>query len=467
MNYDKKNNSYIVRTSINKLYHFFLVDKNLVVMIFENGTNIDNFIIKHEIDEFSLDIDKNDLIHIAYLSKNKLKYFTYPTTTAQDTIILSTCGSSIIKELSIKIINFFVHVFYIQDKVELNLSFIFHSYLYDNHWHHIQVDDLISPKYINSYHFEYCSNDLYLLYSKHKFQIKKFSISSNMWTDFDSNISIDNISNLHFLITSDNIGILCFNQFIDKNLQAIIKYKSFNASNTSWSSNINVSMTSLNSARPKAFFKDNTVHVIWTQGDTIIHKKSQDLLSWENENNIYIKSQKHVSTYISNNNEDKDYKMNTIDTNFIFSQLNLINYNTYDSKEYAANDMVLTMTHTNNDTNIINCNRLIQDLLNEVEKKDKEKEQLLKVLQEEKIKYSKQLATLHESIEQYKIELDKLRNERMAENKDLLNIILQYEREFKNLKSENENLLLSVNNKIQCLLEIIEEKNSIIRKLHF
>jgi hypothetical protein len=438
---DNYKKSYIIRTSKNTFYYFFIKNECLLTQVYYNDKLQGRAKIAEMVQYYSVDIDERDVIHIACLSNHKLLYLTYPNNFNHQVTVYSENGDSFIKELSIKVVNCSVHLFYQLNKTFFNRSFIYHSYFYDNHWHHIQLKEVICPKYVKPFLVDYNKDELFMFhcnnFTSNEYEIIKFSFNTRAWTTFDKNIIFDSISNLNFFITPAGVALLTFNKIQDKNLQVFMMSKNIDSAEQTWSSNINISINNTNCLRPTSFFKNGFIYIVWLQGDTILYKKSSNLKNWSEEYLDIPPSSFSPLCYLSNHKEDEGYKTNN-------DYMSLFNSEEFENSYKFIHKYILPSLDSSN---------LAEHSMNAME------------CASDFNYYHYSTKVINTNVNKNAVNETSVLKSLQKENSELYNMLMEYRKIISNLKYEKENLRFDSNKKIQDLLKIIEDKNSIINVL--
>lgn len=475
MSYNKKR--YIVRDSKDSFYQFYLCNKNLIL----ENSRIGQRVIRENILEYALDIDKSDKIHIIYLNiKGELRYIVCNNKMEEKNVFVVK-DKYILKDLKLKVIDSSIHIFYQVDSLKEDRSAIYHNYLIGSNWVDEKLAETCCPRYICSYFVDCYEKDIYLLYCWNydlgEYNIKKFDINKNIWEDFQSGILIKDSSSLNFFITPNYIGIICFSKFVDTNIQTFIKYKDFNDLSSKWSLDRNISNSNSNTLKPIIFYKDNYIYVAWKQENRIVYKKSKDILNWSRELILDLKSESIYELMYSNSDECANIKINCVYIPYIEFLYSLINSKieyTYDSLSIeSVNDNVLSLSDVKLSNESISSlqkkysefieekDKRIKSLINEIEEKDTE----ISRLRETNLILNNQIKCFQNSINEYETKLQNIKAEQVVNNQKYFIAASYYENEIKKLKEEKEKLLQDINNKIQSLLKIIAEKDEIIQRI--
>lgn len=470
---------YIVKTSKDHLYIFYINNENLMVKKIDTNKKTESILFKEKVLNYALDIDNNDVIHIVYLSEtNCVNYTTYPSNNSCIKIDSLTKDLPI-KYLNIRALEYGIHIFYRTSNLYRNKGFICHNHINNGICENKTLLETNSPHYICPYFIDSYDKDLYMLYctdyKKHKYILKKFNLQSNLWYDFQDNITIKNINNLSFFITPHNTGIIAYDKLNNNSIQTLLQYKNFDSKNSSWSKNIYVSDTNANILNLIVFYKDKKLHIMWNENGNIVYKTSKDFINWKknsvlNDKNIEI----DLYNYVTNDLKNRNSKINNIYFSSKFSSTNmeLTNAHNTDTNSLTMvsnkpsmlnnlnNSSVNTVSNNSAET-ILYENDQIKSIIFEKIGKDKIITQLL----EKNLILEKKLQSLYTSIDEYKYTLNKQKSQYSLENKKLQAEINTYKNKIHNLKEEKYKLYIESNKRNQELFKIIEEKEKLLQTL--
>lgn len=460
------NNSYIVRTSKDNLYRFYINDGNLTVERFEKFKKINTYIFIKDILEYSLYIDKNDKIYIVYITnKRQLMYIDFSGNSSPIEIPHLT-GEILIYSIGIISVNSIVHIFFVANDKNKQCSYLYHCYLNSNEWINEKVTEVDYSKYTRAYFLDFYQKDIYIFYCRNsaleQYTIIKYNTSNKELSDFENNILIKDISNLKFLISPKGIGLIYFNKIVNNNAETHALYKDFNNLNSVWSYN-NISDNNSNALKSIIFCKNNIFYYLWNIGTNMVYKKSNNLINWSKKFEI---GSKEVNmdrlTYLSNFSQDKDLKINSIYFSYLKTIYQIIDPKLIYSYERLSMDN-LEDSHSNVAVTLeespicfmLASNRIIKG-------KDSYIDRLRSDLEDN----DKTIKKLNRLIESYKIELKKLEVEVTNKSYENLDTNNYYEMKIAKLREEMDNLTKNTNERIMNLLNIIDEKEQIITKLY-
>lgn len=478
MSYNKK--IYIVRDSKDNFYEFYLNDGKLTL----KNINIGQPIFKENVLEYAIDIDKDDKIHIVYFDKEgRLNYCIYFKEEFKEKNILSVSEKYTLRLLNIKVICSKLHIFYQVYNLNKGITAVYHNYLYEGEWIYENIAEPSCPQYVSSYCLDYYNNDIYFFYPKNydlgKYSIKKFNTKENRWKDFENSIIIKGATNLNVFIAPNKILIVFFNKLINSNIQTMVIYKDLNVLNSLWSPEINISNNNTNTLKPTVFYKNNSIYIMWMQGDSIVYKKSSDMMNWSKEFVSNIKLQnKYNLVHLSNNSKELNFKINhvyTLYTEFLNSVLNFesdcscdslssdnVSNNSLHGENINLNSSAKASMQIGFDKYTIYKDSYIQKLIREIESKNEK----IVYINEANLKLKNQIDILNNLINEYESRSQNAKVEQIMSNKKHSEAIYKYENEIKNLEEEKNKSFMDMSKKIESLLKIIEEKDNIIQKLY-
>ena len=352
MLYNNKFSS-IIRTSKDKYYRFYINEtKNLIAEEYNSAGLISNNVVSGLVLDYSVDIDEHDNIHTIFLSTDgDLKYSIYPGNHESKILTHFDMRNNNVNFLSLKLLLSDIHIFYmVGHKSNPFQLTIYHYMWHDTKWTSQKIFDITSPKYPYPFFIECDSkNNLYVFASKNCkdiYSIKKYSTEFNIWVEFERNLTIEAASNSSFFITDKDIGIISYNQSVNKNIQTFIQYKDLTKLNSSWSYPVLISNT--NSIRPSVFTKNNYIYMMWEEGLNIVHRKTADIaLNWGEKKVLTIKDD-HIlsSVYRSNNTIDSTFK-----SSYIFMTIKNYPCPIIDIENQHPNPNKVIHPHNNNNNN--------------------------------------------------------------------------------------------------------------------
>lgn len=442
MSYNKK--IYVITDSKHNLYKFYLNNKNLIL----KSSHIGEIIIKKNILEYSVYIDKNDKIHIAYIDKGgQLNYCSYFENKLKEKSILSISEEYLLRMINIIVISSKIHIFYQVYNIKKNIISIYHNYYYEGEWVDEKIAEPCCSQYVSAYDLDCCGELIYMIYPKNyalgEYSIKIYDSNKNHWEYFENTFAIKKSVNLDIFVTPNKILIISFSKFVRSNLQAMIIYKNLNLPNSSWSREKNISNNNINTFKPTLFYKNNSLYVLWQQGNSIVYRRSKDLLNWSNIFVLEVMAEnKHELLYFSNDNKDKSFKIKHIYlsySRFLYFILKCSGKGYYNKKSVTY----------------------INKLLEQIELKDKRN----RYTDELNLNLTGKIEELRDLVNKYEDNLENIKIEQALVKQKCYEIIYQYENEIKVLEEDKNKLFLNMTNKIDKLMKIIEEKEDIIKRL--
>lgn len=467
MLYNKK--TYIVQTSKNIFFKFYIKNEKLTLEKSSNNNINGKVLLEENILNFSLDIDRNDKIHIIYVSKNNvLKYTIFPSQNNSMNII-SLKDNFFVDKLDIKSIRNDIHIFYKTNNLCNGKNILWHYYFKENTYNKKKIFEIPYTKYVNPYFIDNYKNDIYLLfcnnYNTNKYSIEKYNIDSDMWYNLENNIMLKDINNLNFFITPHNIGILSYNKSIKNTSQILLKYKDFNTKNSHWSKEIFISNNSINSFKPIIFYKNKYTYVMWYEGNNILYKRSRDLINWSDESILDIYNKKNPTyIYIYLNNNDTSSKFNIIFSSYL-KNLNIFPNVVAPLKDLTLDSLKVTSIKPYNNKNNLNIekytelqkvfDKIIRDKNNTIEKISSMNSYLLL-----------QINSLKNELTNYEKKLSKLKNEKNNLSKKSNKSIDYYKDKLSVLELKFQIYSFNKDKKVNSLLKIIQNKDLTIQNLH-
>jgi hypothetical protein len=370
-------------------------------------------IFKENIINFSISIDSLDKIHILYASVNgSIKYTVHPSNFHKDINIFNANDkSSNILFLTLKIIKFKPHIFYIlENKLYPSNHSIYHCFWDNNTFRSIKIEDITFSRYTYPYIVDIINDNIYLFYTKNydnSFSIKKFDTSLQTWSNYDNGIFLPSANNANFLINDKSTALLCYNSSFNKNIQTFVKYKILDSSKSSqWSNPIMLSDGTTNSSHASIINNNGNTYVIWEENGQLVYRTSlygKD--DWEHKKNLIHKSEKlFTGVYLSNHQIDKNYK--SVFTTF---NLGVFPYPVINFEGESSNEFYIDTNSSNNsifmpiNNTVINYNKKekiyiqqLQSTIDDKEKKIIELSQHNLILKSELDQKNKQLKNLEQ-----------------------------------------------------------------------
>lgn len=277
-----KNLPCIIKNSKDIIYKFCLDSSdNLIV---ENYTefNIKNnikFIYKHSILDYSVDIDDTDRVYIAFITKDGiLKYSILDSPDIEQTISSVPSKDYKIDYLTIKNISSDIHIFYmIQNKYNIDNWTINHSFFHNNLWNSNKLGETLFINNSLPYSIDFYKNNIYIFYltnNSNQYCIQKFSIPFSMWSTIEANILLLNSQNAELLINNKGIGVICYNSYINKSINTLLKFKDFNVNSSIWSDDLLVKNNTFDSSLPSVLCRNDSLFLFCRENNTLFLVKS-------------------------------------------------------------------------------------------------------------------------------------------------------------------------------------------------
>ncbi|WMJ81121.1 hypothetical protein RBU49_02400 [Clostridium sp. MB40-C1] len=466
--------TYLIKTSENELSKFYIDNKKLASEKFIQGKKVKEFILKEDIMNYALDVDKKGNVHLIYITCDGILNYTVYSYSAKHFNIVTIKDNFFPDTLDIKAIEGNIHIFYKTSNLYKNKSLLCHYYFYNNNCLDEKMIEINCPKYICPYFLDTNENNIYLLYCndyyRHKYTIKKFNLNSNSWQDFDKNISIENANSLNFFINPHNIGIISYNKSINKNIETLIKYKDFNNSNSTWSKDIVISNNALNSFKPLIFYKENYTYIMWIHGNNIVYKFSDTLTHWSKEYTLNTnENNKGTYAYIYTIPANPNFKINNMYTYCIDHIYSLIQHKLENPHKlntpYKLNNINSPIYKLPSNNNNLHFNSSSLSKTN-YEETIREKNKTIDKINSMNSYLLSQINLLKNDLSDCESTIEKLKSDKLKSEQKLTNDIISYEMEIHNLKSKINDNLMTKNNNIQSLLKIIEEKETTIKNLY-
>lgn len=272
----------IISNSQNIIYKFWLDSFNNLNVENYDESNINNstrFIYKHSVLDYSVDIDDMDRIHIIYTNKDGiLKYSTLDSPNVEKNISSVSSKDYKFDYLTIKLISSSIHVFYMaQSKYVIDKWSINHSFLYNNTWNSKKLDEISLIKKSVPYSIDFYKNNIYIFYSTNsqdQYSIQKFNMKFNMWSTTDTNILLTNCQDAELFINSLGIGTICYNSYIYRNTNTLLKFKDFNINSSIWSDGLPVKTNTYDLLLPSVLCRSDAIFLFWQDNDTLLLKRS-------------------------------------------------------------------------------------------------------------------------------------------------------------------------------------------------
>jgi hypothetical protein len=312
----------IIKNSQNVIYKFWLDSSNNLNVESYNELNPrtnTKFIYKSSVLDYSIDIDDIDRIHIIFVTKDGvLNYSMLDSPDLEKTISSIPSKDYKIDYLTIKYISSEIHIFYmVQNKYNIDKGSINHSFFHNNTWILKKFDEALLAKNSLPYSVESYKNNLYILYSTiipNQYCIQKFNISFSIWTTIEKDILLTNCQNVELFINSLGIGVICYNLYVNRSINTLIKFKDFNVSSSVWSDSLLVKNNALNFSLPSILCNNDALFLFWQENTTLFLRKFfYETTSLGEKKLIPYKDIVFSYKYITNKNPYR-----TIKNNFLF-----------------------------------------------------------------------------------------------------------------------------------------------------
>ncbi|WP_139904355.1 hypothetical protein [Clostridium thermarum] len=309
------NFSFVLRDSKDHFHKFFLSEDNSLML--EPVTTISSegtYTIEQDILDYSVDIDREDKIHILFLNgAGELCYRLHPLLNTQKKLVEINLKTTSMKFLTLKVIDEDIHIFYMLSNRHSSTWSIYHSLWHNNAWTVKKVVEVTAEKLLQPYRIDYTKNNLYLFYSKNSrdsYGIKKFNLDFYMWGDLDECIDLNGSHNASFIINERNVAFICYSSSIYRNIYTVIKYRDLNNNSSRWSKDLPLSENSINALHPCMIIRNNYTYVLWEEGDALVFRKTDSgQINWTNKN-ILLTQKSSVSNcvYISSHPSEPGFK---------------------------------------------------------------------------------------------------------------------------------------------------------------
>lgn len=439
---------YLVRSNQN-IYRKFYLDSNRNLCVEEyNGEIWVKTLLRNHVIDFSVDIDKYDKIHIIYITpQGEMKYTFFPLSGNDKTLANLNLKSGSIQNLSLKVIGYDIHIFYMIRSNYKSLRWsIYHSFWHSNNWKSTKITDVISKNTLIPYSIDINKNNLYILYSKDSdksFGIKRFNLDFFIWSDFEENIMLDGAHNISFIIDNNGYACISFNSPFDRIVQTVMIYRDLNKKVSQWSNYLMLSQGSMHALYPSIYCDDTETCILWEEEDKIYYKKSE--FSPEKLSDKIQLSEK-VSTflkciYLSNFRSDKKVKSTFV---------------------YFDNTSIPEMISKKTSLKIDFTDAYIQEKINpdsNIFEQVSIKENYIRELQLLLNEKDKQLSLFSDTNEKLKLELNKYIDSYKA-------TLANYEKRIANLEEEKSQLVIELNERITTLNNSLKEKELSIEKIN-
>ncbi|MGH4120173.1 hypothetical protein [Clostridium sp.] len=445
----------ILRNSWNLLNRFTINNSNnLVQQEIKDGEVVSQNEIAYNIKDYSASIDMEDKIHIIFINDGgDLKYMVLPE--CNNIInVASEKQDLILRCISIKMLLTVPHIFYVLTDAKRNSHIIHHSFFMNGYWQLKETFQSVGPKLIKPYFMARQNSEIYILiylnHDKGKLALYRLDNANGNWVEMDKHIELKDSSNVCFFISPSNIAVIAYNKLIYKNIQTIIMHKNLAMETQEvWDKSI-LSDKNANTLKPSIFFKKDDYYMTWEQGDEILLKRSKDLILWKDVITFNKNFNDHLKCfYMNNNSKNLERKINSV------SLLNAINANQlikFNPINEISNECLSLESGQSNDDFL---EEKILILSKRLERNTSENN-LMK----------KNIVNLNNLIAEFEDNIIEL-NKRQVSSHHEINI---YKNNFLDkvisLNKKNDILLLSNNNKLWELFNLIREKDKLINDLY-
>lgn len=319
-----KNLPYIVKNSENIIYKFNLDSShNLIVEGYnelDTSSNVNNrFVYKQYVLDYSVDMDDKDKIHIAFITEDGiLKYSTLDFPNIEKTISSVYSKDYKINYVTIKIISSDIHIFYmIQNKYNLDKWSIHHSFFHNNLWISKKLSEVSFIRNSLPYNIDFYKNNIYIFHStniSYQYCIQKFSISFSLWSTIENNINLMNCQNAEFFINETGIGIICYNSYINRSINTLLKFKDFNVNSSGWSDDLLAKTNNFDFSLPSVLYNNDILFLFWKENNTLFLARS----FYKTTSLIEIKSIPFKNIIINCKYITKEISYHAYKNNFLF-----------------------------------------------------------------------------------------------------------------------------------------------------
>jgi len=270
----------------NKKYTIFRTTENIIFKIFINNTNLiiekystqelfySNVLLKSVL-EYSSFMDKNNTIHIAYLTENfKLNYLTYSNENINQKYLNIHLKINDIYNVTLIVCNNIPHIFYISNDNKKFLSHIHHCILLNGQCIKKNVISIPYNKYPKTFFIDIYKNSIYVFYNSKKsnvYSLTKLDNTKFTLRTIEDNISLNNCYNINFLITPKQHIIICYTTLVNKNMVLYILSKNLNKTHSKFNTQI-ISDKNSNVFYPILICSHDKLYCVWIEGNKIVYK---------------------------------------------------------------------------------------------------------------------------------------------------------------------------------------------------
>jgi hypothetical protein len=439
------NFSFVLRDSKDYFHKFFISEDNSLMLqpVSASSAAAANA-IEQDIIDYSVDIDRDDKIHILFLNDSgELYHRIHPSINTQKKLAEINLKASSLKFLTLKVIEEDVHIFYMLNSRHSNTWSIYHSLWHNNNWATKKVVDVTAEKLLQPYRIDYTKNNLYLFYSnnsKDSYGIKKFNLDFYIWGDLDEAIELKGAHNASFLINDRNVAFICYNASINRNIYAVIKYRDLNNNSSLWSKDVPLSDNSINAMHPCIIIRNNYTYILWEEGDALVFRKTDSgLINWGNKNILLTKkSSLSNCIYITTHPSEPGFKNTFCPIVLDTPPYPIINLEKNLEKQQFIESEKLSKAQTtsiSNMTNMISKEEYIRELQLILIEKDR------KLLETSKLKeiLSKELEDIKDILETKDMEITYLQQQLLSTQEEFASYQKEQEERFNRLLEEMNN----------------------------
>jgi hypothetical protein len=462
-----------VRTSKDDLYKFYLEDSKLNFERLKELEQTKKSTIIKNILEFSMFLDESDKIHITYITNQQQLMYISLDNNSNCKEIFHSNGDVLICSVNIITINSTVHIFFVKQDLAKHSNHLYHCYNQLNEWTVEEVDKIDFFKLTNPFYLDFFNKEIYLFYQKNstsgEYVIRKYNEYGNKWCDFRSVILAKNIINLNFFLTLEGMCVIYYNEVINKNVKTSILFNHLNKLNSIWNYS-DLSINNSNTLKPIIICKNNTFYYMWNTGANIMFKRSSDLINWSREIELDNKERSIIKLiYISNFPEDNDLKIKSIYFSYLIAIYERIHSKLNNSYERLSIDNLEEECNTSIAVQKNPIYLMLENKDNYTDKLNSElqtKDRTIKYLYDINSSLTINVKKLMNLIQYYKNELKRMEDENIAKSCEKEEMIYHYDMEIARLNKEIDNISRNSNKRIRDLINIIDEKENIITKLH-
>ncbi|KYH35481.1 hypothetical protein CLTEP_06570 [Clostridium tepidiprofundi DSM 19306] len=368
----------------NKKYTIFRSTENIIFKIFINNTNlvIEKYstqelfysnVLSKLVLEYSSFMDKNNTIHIAYLTEDfKLNYLTYSNENINQKCLNIPLEINDIYHITLIVCNNIPHIFYISNDNRKFISNMHHCILSNGQCIKKNIISVPYNKYPKSFFIDIYKNFIYIFYNSKKnnvYSLTKLDNTKFILETIEDNISLNNYYNINFLITPKHNIVICYTTLVDRNMVLYLLSKNLNNTNSKFNIQA-ISDKNSNVFYPILMCSHDKLYCVWLEGNKIVYKVYDTITKIISSKFTLENSSKKIyrCKYMSNTIKDSCLKSTYIyanDSCFIQIKSNQLILKNYTLKhlpktlmsEYTQKSNIITNICTNNNIkNTININ---------------------------------------------------------------------------------------------------------------